>query len=158
MLGADANKDGKISAAELTAHGDQKKRDHFAQKDTNKDGFLGSDELGERWARLSAADADKDNRISLDEMQKAMSDGKLGFGPGHRRGFRHGDPAQFLKSFDANGNGSVELSELPEHKRDKLGAADTNGDKLLSGEELKSFFDAKRKSRPNPAPTGGTSL
>jgi hypothetical protein len=68
-----------------------------------------------------------------------------GFGGKHGRGGFGKDPAHFIEKFDANDNGSLELTELPEHKREKLGAADTDKDGKLSVEELKAHFAARVK-------------
>jgi Ca2+-binding EF-hand superfamily protein len=62
------------------------------------------------------------------------------------RGHRH-DKGEFLKRLDANSDGKVELSEVPERMRDKLAAADTNHDGVLSAEELKAHAQAARQER-----------
>ncbi len=50
----------------------------FKKADKNADGFLTQDEVGaQRWERLKAADANKDNKVSLEEMKQAKKDGKL---------------------------------------------------------------------------------
>jgi len=59
--------------------GGQAKGAHFQRKDTNKDGFLTAAEVGaQRWERLKVADANKDNKVSKDEMKAAFKAGKLG--------------------------------------------------------------------------------
>jgi hypothetical protein len=55
---------------------------------------------------------------------------------GDRGGRHRHDPADLVERFDANENGQLEVSELPEHKRDKMTAADANKDGVLSLEEL----------------------
>jgi hypothetical protein len=70
-------------------HGQQTDADHadhaarlaerFKKMDKNGDGFLTQDEVGpERWAHIQVADANKDGKISLAELQQAHADGKLG--------------------------------------------------------------------------------
>jgi hypothetical protein len=56
---------------------------HFKKADKNNDGFLTKDEVGDRrWEHIKVADANKDSKISLAEMQQAHKDGKLGRGHG----------------------------------------------------------------------------
>lgn len=55
----------------------------FQRADKNGDGFLTKDEVGEkRWQRIQVADANKDQKVSMDELKQAHKDGKLGR-PGH---------------------------------------------------------------------------
>ncbi|WP_437585348.1 EF-hand domain-containing protein [Sorangium sp. So ce1000] len=76
---ADTNKDGILSVEELKAHAEQrtkaraaKQKAHFARKDKNGDGALTKDEVGEkRWERVKAADANRDNKVSADELRAA---------------------------------------------------------------------------------------
>ena len=49
------------------------------------------------------------------------------------------DGSRFLQHFDKNGDGKVQVSELPEHMQQKLAAADTDKDGVLSTEELHAF-------------------
>ena len=57
------------------AHG---KGGHFKKADKNADGFLTQAEVGnERWERIKVADANKDSKVSRDEMKQARKDGKL---------------------------------------------------------------------------------
>ncbi len=143
---ADSDKDGALSADELKAHGRQMADQHFAKKDENKDGFWSKDEVGERrWAKLSEADTDKDGKLSKLELETAHKEGKLMGMRGHGmrgKGFKK-DPAHFIERFDADKNGTLELSELPEHKREKLSAADTDKDQKLSSAEIEAHFKAK---------------
>ena len=63
---------------------------------------------------------------------------------------RHRDPARLVEKFDQNKNGKLEVSELPEHKREKLAGADTDKDGALSSDELKAAFEARRKEHHAP--------
>lgn len=56
----------------------------------------------------------------------------------------HRDPVAFIKKFDKDGNGTLELAELPEHERERMSAADTNHDGRLDADELKGHFESKR--------------
>lgn len=78
---ADTNKDGFLSAEELKAHAEQhakgraaKQKARFARSDKNGDGFLTKDEVGEkRWERMKAADANRDGKLSADELRAAWT-------------------------------------------------------------------------------------
>jgi hypothetical protein len=55
----------------------------FKKADKNNDGFLTQSEVGnERWDRIKVADANKDGKVSKDEMKQARKDGKLPKGKG----------------------------------------------------------------------------
>jgi Ca2+-binding EF-hand superfamily protein len=54
------------------------------------------------------------------------------------------DPAAFIKRFDKNGDGVLQISELPEHMQKWLAKADTNGDGVLSLDELKAGEEKMR--------------
>jgi hypothetical protein len=56
----------------------------------------------------------------------------------HLRGHAPPDPAELVKRFDKNADGSLQVSELPEHMQKFMGQADTNQDGVLSVEELKA--------------------
>ncbi|WP_437902153.1 hypothetical protein WME95_26270 [Sorangium sp. So ce327] len=76
---ADTNNDGSLSAEELKAHAELRMKDRaakhkarFAKKDKNGDGFLTRDEVGDkRWERVKAADANRDGKVSADELRAA---------------------------------------------------------------------------------------
>ncbi len=54
----------------------------------------------------------------------------------------HPRSEEFMQRFDKDGNGTVELSELPDRLRTKLADADTNGDGKLTAEELQAHRGA----------------
>ena len=55
------------------------------------------------------------------------------------------DPARFVQRFDKNGNGTVELTELPERMQKWLVKADTNNDGKITVDELKAHGQARRE-------------
>jgi len=70
---ADANKDGKVTEREMhAAWGDddlKKLVDGLLERfDRDKDGAITEAEAGERWPRISTADADKDGKVTAREM------------------------------------------------------------------------------------------
>lgn len=169
---ADTNGDGAITAEEMQAHMQTRRAERFRRHDTNGDGAITADEAGERWERLRRADANSDGRVTAEELQGAFAQmrghhmgrrhGEAGEGHGHRGwGRGHGpggrgegfDPARRLARFDANGDGRVELTELPERMQQRMAGADTNRDGVIAPEEMRSFFEARRAEhlRMDPA-------
>jgi EF hand len=85
----DTSGDGVVSKDELAAHFKAKFAEHsakfaehvkarFDKKDANHDGVLDQAEVGaERWARMSVADANGDQKLSPDELKSAFEAGKL---------------------------------------------------------------------------------
>jgi len=64
----------------------------------------------------------------------------------HHRGGRRGppDPAEMVKRFDKNADGKLEVSELPEKMQKFMGKADTNGDGVITVDELKAGEEKMR--------------
>jgi EF hand len=81
----DTSGDGVVSKDELTARFaakraefEQHAKDRFAKRDTNHDGALEQSEVGaEHWAKLSAADANGDQKLTPEELKAAFESGKL---------------------------------------------------------------------------------
>jgi Ca2+-binding EF-hand superfamily protein len=158
---ADADKDGKLTAAELKAAGEAKRRHKFERADENGDGALTATEIGEeRWSKLSVADVDKDSRITMAELDKARADGKLSHGLGKGMKGHHGpiEPAKLIAKLDKDGNGTLEAAELPERMGKMLEHADANKDGKLTADELKQHaatrgeHHRKGKERKGGAP------
>jgi Ca2+-binding EF-hand superfamily protein len=55
------------------------------------------------------------------------------------------DPARFVQRFDKDGNGTVEITELPERMQKWLAKADTNQDGKITVDELKAHAAARRE-------------
>jgi Ca2+-binding EF-hand superfamily protein len=55
------------------------------------------------------------------------------------------DPARFVQRFDKNGNGAVEIAELPERMQKWLAKADTNNDGKITVDELKAHAQVRRE-------------
>lgn len=80
----DTNGDAVVTKDELVARFaakraefEQKAKARFDAKDTNHDGALEQSEVGERWAKLSVADANGDGKLTPDELKTAFEAGKL---------------------------------------------------------------------------------
>lgn len=146
---ADADHDGAISAQEFTAHLQAMRAERFRHADSNNDGAITADEAGERWARIGRADANHDGRVTSEELHGAFAQmrgrhhgprGEMGPRGEHGPGF---DPSRRLARFDANGDGQVQVSELPERMQQRVSGADANRDGVLSADEMRAFFEAR---------------
>jgi EF hand len=87
----------KARAAEWQAKMSERAKQRFEQRDTNHDGVIDQSEAGDRWAHLSPADANGDQKLTFDELKTAFESGKLKPPMGHgRHGGRgmHGGPDQ----------------------------------------------------------------
>ncbi len=77
----------------------------------------------------------------------AVADGKAEHGGHGMRGHGHKgppDPAELVKRFDKNGDGQLQVAELPEHMQKFMGKADTNGDGVITVDELKAGEEKMR--------------
>jgi hypothetical protein len=98
----DTSRDGVVSKDELDAHFKAKRAEHaakfaekakerFDRKDANHDGTLDQSEVGaERWAKLSVADSNGDQKLTPEELKAAFMAGKIqlpmrGHGRHHER-------------------------------------------------------------------------
>ena len=161
MAMADANKDGKISKAELTAALDAR----FAKMDRNRDGKLTKEdrELG-RQARLderfAALDSDRNGQISKAEFMAGHQarvgrpDGDRQRGPGKRdgRGFgRHhgfGDGMMFrgMRRGDAAKDGAITRAEFTARPLAMFDKADANKDGFVTADEMQAARQAAREA------------
>ncbi|WP_300112054.1 calcium-binding protein [Sphingobium sp.] len=156
MMQADANKDGKISKAELTAALDAR----FARMDVDKDGQLTSKDrdlkrqqrMDERFARL---DTDKNGQLSKAELaagQQARADKRAEMGKGeggrhmgkrHHRGMMgHGGKGGAMG--DANKDGTVTKAEFTAGALAMFDRADSNKDGYVTADEMKAGRQAMR--------------
>lgn len=90
----------------------------------------------------------------------AASTNEPGAGPNEAREGREGrrgppDPARMIQRFDRNGDGVLQLSELPERMQSRMGSADTDHDGALSVAEI-TAANAQRRAmhaeRPEAPP------
>ncbi|QDV14817.1 Matrixin [Rosistilla oblonga] len=82
----DADGDAVITLAEVEAALATAREDFFSALDANEDGLLTADEVSDRfWEKVSDADSDADEAVSLDELSTWLDDGNSL----HRRGGHH---------------------------------------------------------------------
>lgn len=73
LAAADRDGDGAISSGEFLAHHNASVLARLHRADANGDGALEPDEVGPvRWARLQAADADHDGKVTFAELHRAF--------------------------------------------------------------------------------------
>lgn len=131
----DGNKDGVATAAEIEQSHEARRAERvarmFEKKDTNKDGRLTKEEsrMPERWFALS--DANKDGALTAAELGTQPAKGKQEQA-GKRRGHRGGKLAQL----DQNADGKIERAEVHKAAALMLERLDKNADGSLTSEEL----------------------
>jgi Ca2+-binding EF-hand superfamily protein len=130
----------------------------FGQLDTNKDAVLSTDEipedrksLFERLLRIG--DKNDDGKLDSDEFAAALSDGRKTSDtttegpkpekpekPKKAKADKTPDAARLFDRLDANGDGKVELDEVPQKRRDMfqklLARVDKDGDGAVTREEF----------------------
>ncbi len=87
FMQADANKDGKVTAAEMKAAREAR----FATLDVNKSGFIESGEMGQGAMMMGRMDADKDGKLSKAEFT---------------------DTTQMFGFMDKNKDGAIDQAEI----------------------------------------------
>ncbi len=138
MLG-DAFKDGKIEIAKLPEQTPQEHKDKMKAADKDGNGFVEGDEWKALFPpRENAPGFGPGPMFGGPGFGPGPTFGAPGFGPGPQ-GPRFGAPA-FGKAFK---DGKIELAKLPEQmpqeRKDKMKAADKDGDGFLTAEEMKEL-------------------
>ena len=118
--------------------------------DSDHDGVISSAELSRAPEVLPKLDANKDGVISPDELRpqgfgRRPEGGRAG-GPGEARGPEASDLVKTLMTFDANGDGKLARTEVPERMQGLFDRADTNKDGVLTSDELTKLADAQQQS------------
>lgn len=153
MALVDANKDGAITKAELTAALEAR----FAKLDANHDGKLTKEDRDllrtQRLdARFAALDTDRNGQISKAEFvagaqarhDRQGADGKPGGPQGHRWGGRHHGGMMGGPGRDADKDGVVTRAEFMARPLAMFDKADANHDGTVSADELKAAREAMR--------------
>jgi len=154
----DANKDGKLDAADRAAKRAEMQAAAFARFDANKDGNISKAE----WDQASADRAAK----RAERGEKRAEAGEPGKRDGHRmgghhgkRGGHHGGPGGrggMMMKADTNGDKAISQAEFQTAALARFDAADANKDGQVTTEERqaqRAAWKAKRAAPP-AAPAG----
>lgn len=135
----------------------------FNALDLNGDGALDAQEIAAAATSLARLDKNQDGQITSDEARPAMPDGRGRGGPeGGRRGPDDnpgGDVVEemvkTLMAFDANGDGKLSKSELPDRFQGIFDRGDENHDGFLSPEEIRKVAAAQAPAAGSAGGRGG---
>lgn len=146
----DANKDGVATTAEVEqsqkARHAQRIARMFEKRDLNKDGRLTREEsqMPERW--FARSDTNRDGALTAAELGERASQGKAQ--AGKARGKRGGK----LAHLDQNADGKVEREEVRKSAARMLERLDRNADGSLTSDELGRRGRGHGKGRRGPGP------
>lgn len=142
----DANKDGKLDAADRTARRAEMQAKMFERLDANKDGSISKAEWDQHGADRAAKRADK--RADAGE---AKRDGMRG-----HHGKRGGHRGMMMGKADTDGDKAISQAEFQTAALARFDAADANKDGQVTAEERQAQRGAWRAKRgaPPAAPAG----
>ncbi|MEO8368002.1 MAG: hypothetical protein ABI806_02225 [Candidatus Solibacter sp.] len=119
--------------------------------DADHDGAISAAEMANAPAALRALDKNHDGKLTLDETRAVMAFGRGGFegrggrGPegGQRQEGAGGadsveETVKTLMAFDANGDGKLQKSEVPERMQGIFERSDVDKDGILTADELRA--------------------
>ncbi len=121
--------------------------------DVNQDGNLSSREISDAPAQLRKLDKNADGKLTQDEAGLQFGRGGRGEG-GRGEGVGDEPPAAAptadeltttLMTFDANHNGKLEKTEVPERMQGMFDRGDTNHDGVLTRDEIAKLAEANRQ-------------
>jgi Ca2+-binding EF-hand superfamily protein len=144
----DANKDGAVTRAEFDAGFQARRSEHvkqmFAKQDANKDGVISREEsaLPARW--FARIDANSDGKLTREELSR----------PPARPGAGAGEHGGMFNKLDTNSDGKVDSAETQASAEQMLKRLDKNGDGSLDASELNQQGG---HGRPGPRGHGGGS-
>jgi len=123
----------------------------FTTLDADHDSTVSAAELSNARAALRALDKNRDGRLTVDETRAVMAFGRGGEGPGGGGPDGPGSGAtdsveetvKTLMAFDANSDGRLQKSEVPERMQGIFERGDANKDDILTADELRATARAQ---------------
>jgi Ca2+-binding EF-hand superfamily protein len=146
----DANKDGAVTRAEFDASFQARRSEHvnqmLAKQDANKDGVISREEsaMPARW--FARIDADSDGKLTREELSRPLA----------RPGAREGQHGGMFSKLDANNDGKVDAAETKASAEQMLKRLDKNGDGSLDASELQQGWHGRRGPKGHGSKGTGT--
>lgn len=123
----------------------------IAALDTNKDGELSADEITAASSELRKLDKDGDGKLSRQEILPRFEGGPMREGMARGEGRPDGQPrdgqpggprpgGDFFRSRDTNGDGRISREEAPEKLKENFERIDGNKDGFIDPAELSNLF------------------
>ena len=150
----DANKDGKIDAADRAAQHAERQAKRFTAIDADGNGSISKAEWDKHGADRAAKRAERgDKRADAGARGEGKRDGMRG--PG-KRGGHHGMRGGMMGKADTNGDKAISQAEFQAAALARFDAADANKDGRVTPEERKAQRGEWRAKRgaPPAAPAG----
>jgi len=147
----DGNKDGVATRAEIDASLQARRTEHidqmFTEQDTNKDGRISREEsrMPARW--FASIDTNNDGILTREELTQRPGRPDAANAQGHQGK---------LAEMDANGDGKIDAGEVKADAERMLKRLDQNGDGTLDATELRQrgHHGGPHRGQGKPAPTG----
>jgi Ca2+-binding EF-hand superfamily protein len=122
--------------------------------DTDHDGVLSAAEMAAAPAALRTLDKNGDGRLTLDEVRPmAAGRGEETRGDGGADNVEE-TVKTLMALFDANGDGKLQKSEVPERMQGMFERGDTNHDGVLTIDEIRTLARGEARSQTETRPQG----
>jgi len=115
----------------------------FTTLDADHDSTVSAAELSNARAALRALDKNRDGRLTVDETRAVMAFGRGGEGRGGGATDSVEETVKTLMAFDANSDGRLQKSEVPERMQGVFERGDANKDDILTADELRATARAQ---------------
>jgi len=124
--------------------------------DADRNGELSAAEIQNAAAALQKLDTNLDKQLNAEEFLEPQGDRRPlpGMRGGADGGARSGDLVQTLMAFDADGDGKLSKSELPERMQGLFARADSDKDGLLTQAELEKATETQQSREGGMQPGG----
>lgn len=147
IMAADANNDGFVTLDELRAYARQQQvTNMFSRLDKNNDGALDASELGRKGARLlQAADKDGDGKLTMQEVTDYLA------AQATARQTRRQNRQQLLAAFkaaDADNDRKLSAAEWPAGASATHAAVDADSDGSVTPREVAAYVRANNGNSP----------